>query len=66
MDIVSFIRKNKFLSFQLFFDIFVVVYFILNTIIAKKIFKYYETKFNYLKLNTSKKNIKRIHEKKNN
>ena len=59
MDIVSFIRKNKFLTFQLFLDLFIIVYLILNTIIAKKI-------FNYLTLKTCKKNIKGNHEKKNN
>ena len=55
-NILSIIRENKFFTYQLFFNLFVLIYLIVITIVIRKIFNYQEKKFKHL----SKKKKKKI------
>lgn len=61
-NILSFIRENKFFTYQLFFNLFVLIYLTLITIVMRKIFNYQEEKFEHYKnlMKISKKKKKKI------
>ncbi len=61
-NILSFIRENKFFTYQLFFNFFVLIYLIIITIVMRKIFNYQEEKFEHYKnlMKISKKKKKKI------
>jgi hypothetical protein len=62
MNILSIIRENKFLTYQLCFNLFVLIYLIIITIVIKRIFNYQEEKFEHYKnlIKLSKKKKKKI------
>ena len=61
-NILSFIRENKFFTYQLIFNLFVLIYLIIITIVMRKIFNYQEEKFDHYKnlMKISKKKKKKI------
>jgi hypothetical protein len=54
-NILSIIRENKFFTYQIFFNLFVLIYLIVITIIFKRVFNYQEEKFNHLGKKKKKK-----------
>jgi hypothetical protein len=61
-NILSFIRENKFFTYQLCFNLFVLIYLIIITIVIRRIFNYQEEKFEHYKnlMKISKKKKKKI------